>query len=53
MTVAELAGLLRMSQSTIRRRIRDGSIPVVRTGRLIRISDATVTEITTPKEAAQ
>lgn len=42
LTVAEVAAVRRCSVETVRRRIRDGSLPVVRQGRnvLIRREDA-------------
>jgi excisionase family DNA binding protein len=35
--IAEAARMLDVSERTIRRRIRDGTLPIVRLGRLVRI----------------
>jgi excisionase family DNA binding protein len=40
--IAEVAALLRISESTVRRRIKDGTIPVTKVGRAVRISEAVI-----------
>jgi excisionase family DNA binding protein len=36
-TTADLAAYLRASKRTVRRRVADGTLPVVRSGRLVRL----------------
>jgi excisionase family DNA binding protein len=51
-TVSEAAKALRLSESTVRRRIRDGSLPVQRVGRALRV-DLTALNTATDAEVAR
>jgi excisionase family DNA binding protein len=46
LVVAEVANLLRVSERTVRRMIADGTIPVVRIGRSVRIRRKPLSKLT-------
>ncbi len=40
LTLREAAGILNTSLETLRRRVRDGDLPVIRDGRIVRVHPA-------------
>lgn len=47
-TVAEVAGLFRVSRMTIYRLVHAGDLPAIRVGRLLRIPASALTAVLTP-----
>lgn len=45
LTIAEVARLLAISRSTVKRRVADGSIRSIRLGRLVRVSEKEVARL--------